>query len=1055
MLLSARKLCTLLLGVALVAQAGATAAFGQASATAGGIRGTVVDQQGALIGGATVTARNLDTGLTREATTEESGLFRFSTLPVGNYEVTINAQGFGQLKRSGIVIRVGDEVDLKLELSASGATEVVNVTAEAPIADPGKTQVSTTINDKAIQELPINGRRWSNFVTLTPGVTPDGNFGLISFRGISGLLNNNTIDGADNNQAFFSEERGRTRINYVVGQESIKEFQVNTQNYSPEFGRAAGGVVNAVTKSGTNQIRGSAFYYLRDDAFNARNPLDFTSVRRPDGTIGREAVKPDDRRQQFGGTIGGPIKTDTAFWFFSYDQQKRNFPLNAQPSTPTFFLDCVDGGSTGVPAGACQQAINFILPQTGVYSRSGDQWIFLPKFDWQVAKDHLFSASYNYMKWNSPNGIQTQPVVNTAESNNGADKVRVDIVNLRLTSTLSATHLNEFRFQYGRDFESQIPNAPDSVGLNIGSGGPGNSGTGFNMGIAEFLPRAKFPDEKKYQFVDNYSIYHGNHSLKFGADLVKSKDDIDNLRFGAGYYNYGFRNNRQGIQNFAIDLATPGARNYTNYTQAFGLAQDSFSTWDINLFVQDEWKIKPNVTLNYGFRYEYIKMPGTILANPLVPETAEIPEDKNNFGPRVGVAWDLFNDRKTVIRAGWGIYYGRIINSAIFNGRTVTGAQGASFNLNFTAANGPVHPATFDSVPTGGTTPRPSIFYFEPNIDAPEIRQADLAIEREITPSLSVSASYLYSRGSNLPFFFDANLPLPNRTQTFAILSSPTSTTIAQTITLPIFIGGAAARPNQSFDRIIVQRGAVKSYYDAVVFQINKRLSRGIQLLAHYTLAKAEDLNQGSVTFTSSFPTAFNPFDLEAERGRSNFDVKNRFVASFIWEMPFARTSESPFLKHVAAGWKLNGIVNLQDGARVTGSVGGNLPSFRDPDGTQIASISGSPNGSGGLNRVPFEERNLFRRPSLQNIDLRLGKEFRVKERYRINFIAEAFNIFNRTHWFGATTTRYDLITITAGLPAGTALPAFRPRTDFLTLNSAQSTLYRERQMQLALKFNF
>jgi hypothetical protein len=1047
----------MLLSAALLMQCAIGVAFGQASSTSGTISGSVVDQTGALVAGADVTVRNIDTGLERTSRSEESGRFRVTLLPPGNYEVNVTAQGFGQVKRAGIVVRVGDEVDLKLELSASGATEVVNVTAEAPIADPSKTQVSTTINETAIQELPINGRRWSNFVTLTPGVTPDGNFGLISFRGISGLLNNNTIDGADNNQAFFSEERGRTRINYVVGQESVKEFQVNTQNYSPEFGRAAGGVVNAVTKSGTNQIHGSAFYYIRDEALNARNPLDFVQVRGSDGVIRREAIKPPDRRQQFGGTIGGPIKKDTAFWFFSYDQQKRNFPLNAQPSTPSFFTDCVDGGTTGVPAGACAQAINFILPQTGVYDRKGDQWIFLPKFDWQITPDHMFSASYNYMKWDSPNGIQTQPVVNVAESNNGSDEVRVDILNFRLTSTVSATKLNEFRFQYGRDFEAQVPNNPNDVGLNIGSSGPGNSGTGFNMGIAEFLPRAKFPDERKYQFVDNFSIYSGTHSFKFGADLVKSTDEIDNLRFGAGYYNYGFRNNRQGIQNFAIDLATPGARNYSNYTQAFGLAQDSFHTWDINLFAQDEWKVRPNITLNYGIRYEYIKMPEAILPNPLVPETGQLPDDRNNFGPRIGLAWDLFNDHKTIVRAGYGIYFGRIINSAVFNGRTVTGAQGGAFNLNFTAATGPVFPSVFSSVPTGGTTPRPSIFYFDPSIDAPSIKQGDIAIEREITSSLSVSASYLYSRGSHLPFFFDANLPMSNRLQTFGILASPTSTTVASTFQMPIFIGGSAARPNQAFDRIMVQKGSVKSYYDALVLQVNKRLSHGIQLLAHYTYASAEDLNQGSLTFTSSFPTAFNQFDLDAERGNSNFDVRHRFVASFMWEIPFGDFQDNTVARHILSGWKLNGIVNLQEGARVTGTTGGNLPTFTDADGTFIQAISGSPNGSGGTNRIPFEERNLFKRPALQNIDLRIGKEFKFKERYRINFIAEAFNLFNHTNWFGTTTTRYDLTTQILSGSGATArsLPVFRPRTDFLRLSSAQSTLYRERQMQIALKFNF
>ncbi|HEU4388943.1 MAG TPA: TonB-dependent receptor, partial [Blastocatellia bacterium] len=709
MLLSLRRFCSTVMCMALVIQA-STIAFGQASSTAGAIGGTVVDQAGALIAGATVTARNIDIGKERVVTTEESGRFRMALLPVGNYEVTVSAQGFGELKRAGIVLRVGDDLDLKLEMTAAGATQVVNVTAEAPIADPGKTQVSSTINEKAIVELPINGRRWSNFVTLTPGVTPDGNFGLISFRGISGLLNNNTIDGGDNNQAFFSEERGRTRLNYVISQEAIKEFQVNTQNYSPEFGRAAGGVVNAVTKSGTNEIHGSAFYYLRDASMNARNPLDFISVLRPDNTLTLQAVKADDRRQQFGGTLGGPIVKDKAFWFFNYDQQKRNFPLNAQPSSPTFFNDCTQVAP--LPTGACANAVNFILPQTGLYPRRGDQWIFFPKFDWQISGSQQFSASYNYLKWNSLNGIQTQPVVNTAQSNNGPDKVRADILNLRLVSTLTPQMLNEFRFQYGKDFEFEPANEPNSVGLNIGSTRQGNSSTGFNMGIAEFLPRTKFPDERKYQWVDNVTISKGVHTLKFGGDLVYSSDDIDNLRFGAGYYNYGFGSNRQGIQNFALDLATPGARNYSNYTQAFGPSALKFHTWDINMYVQDDWKAKPNLTVNMGLRYELIKMPEPVLINQKVPETAELHEDGNNFGPRIGIAWDLFNNRKNVLRAGYGIYYGRIINSAIYNALTVTGAPGSVFNLRFSNTQGPVYPNKFASIPTGATIPTPDIFIF-------------------------------------------------------------------------------------------------------------------------------------------------------------------------------------------------------------------------------------------------------------------------------------------------------------------------------------------------------
>lgn len=1041
-------ICTLMLCVALVLQASASLAFGQASSTSGTVGGTVSDQQGAVVAGATVMVRNIETGLERSAKTEDNGHFRVSLLPVGIYEIMVSAQGFTQLKQTGITLRVGDELDLKLQLSTAGATEVVNVSAEAPIADPGKTQVSTTINQKAIEELPINGRRWSNFVTLTPGVTPDGTFGLISFRGISGLLNNNTIDGADNNQAFFSEERGRTRINYVVSQEAIKEFQVNTQNYSPEFGRAAGGVVNAVSKSGTNDLHGSLFYFLRDETFNARNPLDFITVGfNANGSPIREAIRPADRRQQFGGTLGGPIKKDRAFWFFNYDQQKRNFPLNAQPSTLTFFTECTPGAS----AAACNQATNFIFPQTGVYDRRGDQWIFLPKLDWQITNNHLFAVSYNYMKWNSPNGIQTQPVVNTAESNNGSDLVRVDILNFRLVSTLSSSTLNEARFQYGRDIEAQVPNAPNSVGLNIGSSGAGNSSTGFNIGIAEFLPRGKFPDERKYQFVDNFVVSRGTHTFKLGADIIRTTDDIDNLRFGAGYYNYGFRSGRPAISNFALDLANPGQRNYSRYTQAFGPSGLEFRTWDLSFYVTDEWKARPDLTVNYGLRYEYIKMPDTVLPNPLVSQTTELPKDTNNVGPRVGFAWNIGSDRKTVLRAGYGIYYGRIINSAIFNALTATGAPGGVVTLDFNATNGPVFPNNFASRPTAGTAPRPAIFFFEDDLQAPLIHQADVVLERELTRDLSVSASYLLSRGRNLPFFFDRNLNPPNRQQEFAVLDA--SGGVAERVTIPVFSG---TRPNPLFDRMIEQQSAVTSTYDALVLQVNKRLSKGIQFLAHYTLSRAEDLNQVSQTFSAAFPTASNPFDLSAESGRSNFHVRNRFVGSFLWELPFLKDSGNSAVTAVLGGWKLNGIVTLQSGRPVDANISGSLPSFRATDGTLVTPTSSGPRGSGGSLRAPFLDRNSFQLPNFYNVDLRLGKEFRFGEKYRLNFIAEAFNLFNRTHVFFVNQNAFDLVLTGCATPAaGPCVPSFRPRADHLTVTGAQSTLYRERQMQFALKFAF
>src|SRR5919112_5137183 len=286
-------------------------AFGAASAAAqsttqGAVGGTVKDPQGAVVANASVTVKNEETNKEVSATTDDEGRFRVVQLDPGNYTVTINASGFAAFTQQKVVVEIGRVTPLDIDLGVAGAQETVQVTSEAPVINTEQQDFSSNINQTSINNLPTNGRRWSNLAILTPGTVPDGTFGLISFRGISGLLNNSTVDGGDNNQAFFSEERGRTRISSSISQDAVREFQVNTSNYSAEFGRAAGGVVNTVTKSGTNEFHGSVFFYVRDDKFNARNP--------------QLTTKTEDNRKQFGGTIGGPIMKDRAFFFFSYDE---------------------------------------------------------------------------------------------------------------------------------------------------------------------------------------------------------------------------------------------------------------------------------------------------------------------------------------------------------------------------------------------------------------------------------------------------------------------------------------------------------------------------------------------------------------------------------------------------------------------------------------------------------------------------------------------------------------------------------------------------------------
>src|SRR5437762_1817604 len=384
-------------------------AFGQSTVT-GAIGGVVTNPNKEVVPNAAVTVRNTETNKEDSATTDDQGRFKVANLQPGTYAVTINGSGFSPYTQEKVTVEIGRETTLNAALSigpVSGGT--VEVTSEAPVINTSQQDFSSNINQTSINELPINGRRWSNFALLTPGAVPDGTFGLISFRGISGLLNNNTIDGGDNNQAFFAEERGRTRISYSISQSAIREFQVNTSSYSAEYGRSAGGVVNAVTKSGTNEFHGDAFYFQRNNKWGARNPRSFIT-QNIGGIFTPVAFKPVDVRHQFGAAVGGPIVHDKAFFFFSYDEQRRNFP-GVSTFTALDFLNRADtclltstnaaavtlatcpaypgttgtinrngtlGTGKGLTSAQVTNALNFLNSISGQVPRKGNQRLFLP-----------------------------------------------------------------------------------------------------------------------------------------------------------------------------------------------------------------------------------------------------------------------------------------------------------------------------------------------------------------------------------------------------------------------------------------------------------------------------------------------------------------------------------------------------------------------------------------------------------------------------------------------------------------------------------------------------
>ena len=696
------------------------------SAVTGAVGGSAIDSNNAVVANATVTLRSSDTNKVETATTDSEGRFRFTNLQPGVYVLTVSATGFSEFKLDQVIVEVGRLSNVEAVLSVGAAASTVDIVASSAINVDSK-EFTTNINQVAINELPINGRRWSDFALLTPGSTPDGTFGLISFRGISGLLNNNTIDGGDNNQAFFSEERGRTRIGYSISQSAIREFQVNTSNYSAEYGRSAGGVTNAVTKSGTNDLHGDAFYYQRNNDWGARPPLAFQSLL-VNGFATRVGVKPEDVRHQFGGTLGGPIKKDKLFFFFSYDQQKRDFP-GLGVFTDGNYLNTVSRAtllSRGLTNAQIDDTLSFLNSLTGQVSRRGDQLLLLPKIDWQINSKNTFTINYNRLRWESPAGIQTQPVNQRGRASFGDDFVKINWGTARLTSTVTPTIVNEFRVQIARDFEFQnsqkpLPGEPTTA-LN-GSAPSVFLTNGLEFGKPTFLERAKFPDERRQQFTDTVTVSVGGNTLKFGADFNRVNEDLANLRNESGTYSYN------NINDFIIDYVnwkTPLAASvicatgnpprlrgkcYTgNYQQGFGPLGAEFSTNDYNFFVQYDWKFLPRVTLNLGVRYEYQQLPEPQLANAdtsVIPNvsrtvneaTSFMPSDKDNFGPRVGFAVDLFGDGRTALRGGYGLYYGRIINSTVYNALINTGNPGGQnqANLGGGAPNAPIFPNVLTS----------------------------------------------------------------------------------------------------------------------------------------------------------------------------------------------------------------------------------------------------------------------------------------------------------------------------------------------------------------------
>jgi outer membrane receptor protein involved in Fe transport len=966
-------------------------AFAQSST--GTISGNVTDASGGALPGVTVTATNTATSVARSVVSNATGHYEIPLLPPGVYRALAELSGF-QPVHALLNINVGTSATFDVKMTP-GVAETVTVTAAAPIIETTRSEVSSVVNEKAIQNLPVNGRNFIDFVLTTPGVVRDVRLGDISFAGQRGTLNSMVVDGANNDNTFFGQTVGRTgsgRAPYQFSEDAVKEFQVNANAYSAEYGRAGGAVINVVTKSGTNDFHGSAFDYYRDKKLNSNNYINAINNK----------AKSAYHFDQYGFTAGGPIVRDKHFFFANADFQRN--------STPNLVV--LGGGrvSSFPTDAASQAAIATLTPLAAEYPQQLHQDVYLLKTDHELMANNHLSLRYNRQRFtgvNFENGSITNSVQHTGNS-----LVFTDSLSAVHDVTISNSFFNEVRAQYLKDREPGEANSSDPEAQIFLA--PGGAPVLF-IGRNTFSPRET--TIKRYQIADTASYLVRNHTLKGGFDY--NHDNILNWFPGNFSGSYVFNS-----------LADFNNKKPARFTQAFpGSGTTGPFTHpnlkETGLFVQDEWQIMPSLTANIGLRYDRQVVAQPTVQNPDAQllaagyTTNRIPIDNNNYGPRLGLAWTPNRSNRTVVRAGYGIFYGR--TPSIMYGTAMSNNGINVQTITFTKDLIPQYPAIYSSLPTGVTLPKPTIFVFDQHFQNPKVQQANLGVEQQIGNDYAVGVTYQYVKGDDLPRSRDVNEATP----------VPTTLTIAGGGS--VTVNRYSTRPFSNFNRVIAFESTARSKYNGVTLDLQRRFTTNWQARIAWTHSSVKDNRPDAtavVPFSSGDDAKYvsDPLNIDHDYTYGDNDVRDRIVLSGVWSLnDYAKGLTNNIARSLASGWTVSGIISYQTGQPYSPKVGADLLNDGNPS-NDIA---------------PGFTRNSFRLPSQFSIDPRVTRDIGIYGTVRLQLIAEAFNVTNRHNVSGVNTTYYS----------------FNSTTSTLTPNGAFGTptaaLNGQRIVQLAGKVTF
>lgn len=981
-----------------------------AQETAAAAHGVVKDQTGAVLPGVTVTARHIETSRERPVVTGQSGAFQMNQLPVGRYTFTAELSGFQKQVRQGVELAVGQDALIDFALQLGGLNELVVVTEQAPVVATTTSAVSGVVNSKQIQDLPLNGRDFMQLALLQAGVAnllnsnnaPDKGMGIrASFAGARPYQTGYLLDGTDISTRTNFRGPG-SAAGVTLGVDTVREFQVLVNSFSAEFGNAAGGVINAVTRSGSNELHGSAFEFVRNSAFDARNFFD-------PGT-----EPPPFKRNQFGFTAGGPAVKNKVFLFGSYEgvRQRLNQTLIAIVPTAAARNGQLPTGTVPVSSVVTPYLALWPLPNGRDFGDGTAEYISSPAAPtdedyWMLRGDVNLSRNdslfVRFSHDDATNLIYPSPVTNVG-TDQGTRYRFLTVEETRILSS-SASHVARFSVnrtggetadRFFRTIDPSlyfVPNAPTFGSFIFGSN--------FAQALSNPGASGRNPTDSRmnlFQFSDALTLIRGRHSFKIGGMVNRYHlDDVSGGSDAGGQWQFASFANLLAGRPSSLRIIDPSA-----------VKEHHFRQWLVGVYVQDDWKAARNLTFNLGLRYETISVPtetnGVISTLPDYLHDAQMTiggsiftnPSRMNFAPRIGLAWDVAGDGRTAVRAGGGVFHDELITSYL----SQTGDSNPPFTLRADVTN-PTFPNALANI-SNKSAPAPAtlnIFDIK-NTRQPYLVQFNASVQRALGTNTSVTAAYVGSRGVHL--------------QREVLVNPPTPVVQADG---GLFFPNGAPRLNPAFGNIFLRKQDGGSQYNSIQLKVERRFSRGLQLQSSYTFGRSIDDTSTShgATDYGLIQVVQNPYDVHADRGLSNFNVSRVFTTNFTYEIPHVRSGGAAMVR-LLGGWQVAGILNMASGSPFFPIVGFDIANLKPTNNATrpdlVPGRSSNPVNPGNPDQY-FDPtsfslpqsghlgnlgRNTLVGPGRVTVDGVLSRKFAFGAR-ALELRAEGFNLFNRANF--------------------------------------------------------